>query len=284
MLTELGLSHAGAVARPLAGGEINETFRVTCGTADLVVRRAPEPVADWHATVEGQRAAMALARRAGVPVPDVRYASGRILVYDYVTGRPLAESQCAAFAAGAGRLHGLLHTVDGDGTGPVQADGSSARWTEDVFFAGVDTWVAKLTGMPASPVGRADVEAARSLLEHYKPEHRRRLVHGDASPFNLLAKDGALVAMIDFDDAWFTDPASDLAWWWWYSPETAPDFERGAASVSEPTPALDTWMYRLRHLLGLADHFVDKDAHRMSRIAWMLPVAVDETRRLLGRG
>lgn len=264
-----GRAFSGGVANAtlLAGGEINETYLVTSTSGDRVVcRLAPEVVADWHPDVEGQVAAMRLAREAGVPVPEVVFHSGRVLAYQYVVGAPPTPPEVTPMLAReVGRLHGLLHRHGGDGVGPVQADGTSARWPIDVAFRDVPGWVEQLLAQPALSDRAASLEAAANLVAGYHPHSQSRLLHGDVSPANTIVNGGAIAAIIDFDDAWFGDPAGDMAWWWWNHPPTGEDFVAGCSEVNEPPDPRTVWMYRLRLLLGLADTFATTNPTRATK-------------------
>ena len=72
-------------------------------------------------------------------------------------------------------------------------------------------------------INTGDIEHAAQLVTE-TPPMRSQLVHGDAGVENLIVVDGRIAAIIDFDNAWYGDPAIDLAWWWWRSPRTAPAF------------------------------------------------------------
>lgn len=270
-------------AEPLAGGEVNETLLVRDGSGRrFVVRRAPEQVADWHPTIDGQVAAIDLARRAGVPVPEVVAASGRVLAYRYVEGRRLDGATVRPDEARAtGRMHGLLHAVTGDGVGPVQADGRSARWPPDVAFADVAAWVEDL-GRGGHPIPVDDLEAAADLVSRHAGPAPSCLLHGDAGPANTIVAGRRVAALIDFDDAWFGDPAGDLAWWWWHSPNTADQFAAGGAETAEAVDRPAVHVHRLRLLLGLATAFARSQPDRARHIATRLRVALLEAARLLG--
>lgn len=61
---------------------------------------------------------------------------------------------------------------------------------------------------------RAILEAWEELVTTAAWPHERVLIHGDLHPFNLLARDGRLAAVIDFGDITAGDPATDLAVAW----------------------------------------------------------------------
>lgn len=270
-------------ASALVGGEVNETYLVTSTSGDRVVcRRAPEAVADWHPAVEGQVAAMQLAGGLGVPVPEVLYSSGRVLAYRYVDGAPpMPADVTPMLAREVGRLHGLLHRHVGDGFGPVQADGTSAKWPVGVTWREVPRWVEGLLAQPDLAGRRSTIEEAAALVAAYAPKPQSRLLHGDVSPGNTILHGGRVVAIIDFDDAWFGDPAGDMAWWWWNDPRTGDDFVAGCAEVNESSDPRTVWVYRLRLLLGLADGFAMTNPRRSTKIFSLLEAATAEARLVI---
>ena len=280
-----GLAFSGRVvsALSLGGGEVNETYLVTATSGERVVcRRAPEAVADWHPAVEGQVAAMHLAGGLGVPVPEVVFSSGRVLAYRYVDGAPPSPPDVTPILAReVGRLHGLLHRHVGDGVGPVQADGTSARWPVEVTWREVPRWVEGLLAQPDLAGRRATIEEAAALVAAYAPEPQSRLLHGDVSPANTILDGGRVVAIIDFDDAWFGDPAGDMAWWWWNDPGTGDEFVAGCAEVDERPDPRTVWVYRLRLLFGLADRFAMTNPRRATKIFSLLEAATAETRLVI---
>lgn len=61
---------------------------------------------------------------------------------------------------------------------------------------------------------RAEHAAVRDALKsigHSRPRHKPTLLHGDFWPGNLLWREGAIVAVLDWEDAAIGDPLSDLA-------------------------------------------------------------------------
>jgi aminoglycoside phosphotransferase (APT) family kinase protein len=268
--------------RELAGGEVNATYRVRSGEEAFVLRYQLAAPADWHPSVEGQVAALALARDAGVPVPEVVFSSPEVLIYHYIPGTmPTEDRTDPILAFQAGALHGRLHRIRGTGIGPVQADGSSPDWPEESAIREVPSWADRLSRHPSSPMAPEEVEEAASLvLDHWSPQNHR-LLHGDASIWNTLVDSDRVAAIIDFDDAWYGDPAGDMAWWWWSCPATADAFVAGCAAENQPTEPLTLWLFRLRHLLGIGAGLVDTAlVDRTRRAADLLSVALDQVRRL----
>ena len=265
-------------AKVLVGGEVNTTVRVrTTDGQDLVLRWGPR--SDWHPAPAGSAAAMALASSLGVPVPEVLHADELLFAYRYVEGRPLPAEPGSDTAEAVGRVFGLLHGHPGDGIGPVQPDGSPAGWPPETFYDRIPDWAARITAGPDPIFDPATVAEAVSLVSDRSVPGRARLIHGDAAPHNVLVHDGAVVAVIDFDAAWFGEPAGDLAWWGWNHPDSADAFARGCAATSEPTNPVLVWRHRLHLLLGLADAFAFTNPSRRDRIRMLLPRAVATARR-----
>src|SRR5947209_4056604 len=192
----------------LAGGEFNLSVMLRCRMGSLVARR-PRFRQEWRSTLVGQAAAIERARAAEVPVPETVYVDDTMLVHRYVDGRALTEEDAAhGLAERAGEIFGLLHSVIGEGHGPVQPDGSSPGWPGSVYFQPVGDEADRLlqTFDSAWGINRSDIEAAKELLAS-PPELRPALVHGDAGPGNLIVYDDDIAAVIDFDNTWWGDPA-----------------------------------------------------------------------------
>ena len=267
----------------LSGGEQNAVIRVTTSTRDVVVRwlRAARPT--WHPDLGGEFAAMQLAASVGVRVPPVLHYDDTTLVYEHIAGRPMRVADAPGEGStAAGRQYGLLHRIERAGFGPVQPDGADPGWAWEVFCRDVMSEAENLVALSGEVKGELNVDevcAAAELVIAASPDLRPRLVHGDASPSNtLVGEDGSIAALIDFEGAWFADPAVDLAWWWWNTPEGADDFQRGCEEVSEPFDPPVIWLHRVRLLVGLAEAFATKRADRAHRIAALLPLAVSELR------
>lgn len=262
--------------RRLEGGYSNLSVLLSTSVGAVVARHPTFAPGAWHPTLHGQATAMRLARDAGLPVPEVVYVDDDMLVYQYVDGRPLtAQDAASGLAFEAGELFARLHSIAGDGLGPVQADGNSPGWTNDAYFSGAATMAARLLSLHDSTWGidAADIEAAAQLLIE-APPMRSQLVHGDAGVGNLIVDGGRIAGVIDFDNACYGDPAIDLAWWWWRSPRTASAFEAGCAAQGDTTDPWPLWACRTQLLLGLADSFV-ANAPERARYVWeLLPTAV----------
>lgn len=82
-------------------------------------------------------------------------------------------------------------------------------------------------------------------------------VHGDLHPGNLVVRDGALAAVIDFGDLTAGDPAADLAVaWMLFAPETRARFRAALGAVDDTTwrrAAGNALAHGLGSLAGSAD-------------------------------
>jgi prepilin-type processing-associated H-X9-DG protein len=277
-----------ASARVLTGGEEHVVVRVipTTGGA-LIVRWPATEVADWRTNTPGEAAAISLAAGAGVPVASVEAVDDEAMIYRYVVGTPGSEAAMTpAVAYDVGLAFGRLHRITGEGEGPVQPDGTGPGWPWHTYFNDVSAVAGRLAMHKASELNGVDpgiVGRAADLVLKNLPSPRSHFVHGDAAPGNVLFADGRIAAVIDFHNAWFGDPAIDLAWWWWSCPATAEAFEQGSATASRiASDGLRVWAYRVAFLVGMAGAFATTHPTRARRISDLLDHAVEQlTRRLL---
>lgn len=94
-------------------------------------------------------------------------------------------------------------------------------------------------------------------------------LHGDPHPGNLVARDGALVAVIDFGDLTAGDPAVDLAAAWMLLPSDARDVLRAAATSAWCVIDDETWRRARGWALTLAVSYLahSRDNRALARIA-----------------
>jgi aminoglycoside phosphotransferase (APT) family kinase protein len=276
----------------LVGGDLNESVIVELVNEDRFVARHPRrPASPWAPNVAGQVAAHQLASEQGVPVPEIIGFDEVGLVYRYVSGRSISSgvalhrppvqpaSETPDLAYNAGLIYGRLHQRVGRGLGPMQADRSDPAWPPASYFQALPQQAERLLArdLTDGALAAADIEATLALLTQHPIASRSRLVHGDASPANTLVNDhDEVVAIIDFDAAAWADPAIDLAGWWYHSPDTAAAFQAGCEAVSEPTDDRTLRVFRLRHLLGLADAIIDLDPAQTARVGHFLGKTLEE--------
>jgi aminoglycoside phosphotransferase (APT) family kinase protein len=214
-----GFLAGGAAVRlePLTGGVSSDVYRLETRDGVFCVKRALPRLrvaADWRAPVERSHYEVEWLRAArpfaGGAVPEVLYEDRAAHLFVMTFFPPEAhsvwKSDLAAgrvdidFAARVGRLlaglhggaagdEGLARTFD---TTPLFEDLRLAPFFRHAALAHPD--LAERLG------GLADSTAARRIA----------LVHGDASPKNILHGPGGPV-LLDAECAWYGDPAFDLA-------------------------------------------------------------------------
>jgi homoserine kinase type II len=204
-----GVDVDGAGAERLTGGYSNESWHVHGPGGGVVVRR--------HGRLYVSRAALAfehavaehLAARIGEVVAPLRDAAGRSFFLDdgaYVAVLPWIEGDTgrrdAATAAGAARALARFHVAG--------RDLHVAGGTRSTRFLGIVPWlIARFKRFAAaeSPVARAlpwddVIVALAASTARIAPRAARlphAIVHGDPNPENVVVRDGAVRALIDFD-------------------------------------------------------------------------------------
>jgi aminoglycoside phosphotransferase (APT) family kinase protein len=202
----------------LSGGASRESWGIEARTADgaerrlILLRESGGP--DRGRDVALQAAAMAAARAAGVPVPELHdhgseaLGQGRAyLLMERLDGetiprRLLRDHAYAAVRPGLARRLGevlaRIHSVDPDsvpGLPRVDALGQAIELYEE--FA---------EPRPALEIG------LRWLAEHRPPPSGDGLVHGDFRTGNLIVASGGLRGVLDWELAHRGDPMHDLGW------------------------------------------------------------------------
>ncbi len=207
----------------ITGGHSNLTYRVTDAAGTRWVLRRP-PLAHVlegaHDMVREHRLLDALGP-TGVPVPavvglctDAAVTGADFYVTDFVEGRVLrtpAESE-ALTAEGLGRLGdelvgnlAAIHAVDLDATGLADLGRR-----EDYVARQLRTWKRAFEAMTSRHIpGVAEVHDR--LAAAIPPQREATLVHGDFRLDNcLVADDGAVAAVLDWEIATLGDPMADL--------------------------------------------------------------------------
>jgi len=226
-------------------GWVNPCFFVD----ETVVRfNARDPHEPKH---HRERSAYALARDAGLPVPQVlaldesrEAAPFSVLVTERLPGRSLEaswaevpESRRDAVAEQSGRLLAALHEIELESFGELPG----------VDGQGPGTWRGWLTARCEAELEQAREEQVfdeseraryRALFEREAPGLEAvtspRLVHRDYHFSNLLHVDGHLSAVLDFEWAIAGDPEADL-------------LNANAIAQVEPRAA-DRWLAAYREL------------------------------------
>lgn len=255
----LGRPVRSAVRYETAG--ISDVDLVTFGDGEqVVVKRAPE---EWHWTIDKEVFVYGLVSHAvDVPVPEVlaRPAAGT-LVLAHVPGGGTAGIGTIELYREIGALLARLHTIQLDAFGyigtqgvvePHESNGAYMRHQfakklrEHAELGGDETLGARIGAYVAERAQLFDGCAAPSLC------------HNDCHEGNLIARDGRIVAVVDFQNAVGGDPLLDLAKCAYY---THRDRETVVAALAQGYgPLRDGWhdaldLYVLYHQLELWDWF-----------------------------
>jgi aminoglycoside phosphotransferase (APT) family kinase protein len=209
-----------ARARALTGGVSAQVTRIDAarpdGTTDTLVLRqygAANLRSDPHAAAhEYQLLSLLLA--AGIPVPRPRYAdrTGAILpvpclIVDFVEGEAVTgpANGTVPRRAFASQLAAALAGIHKAGIPRCQVP--HLPEIRGIATTRIGTW-------PTSLDDALDEAAVRATLARLWPPPQLNdsvLLHGDYWPGNTLWRDGALVCVIDWEDAAVGDPVADLA-------------------------------------------------------------------------
>lgn len=192
----------------LAGGITNEVYRADHAEGAFVVRLSGDPVKINEYLKE--QWAVARARDAGVPVPDVLEVGNRIgrpyMIAKAAAGRPATDHpQRLAIIEELGRLAARIHTVKTDGFG------ETFDWSQNQLSRAED-WADYLRDhlhveervellVKHDMIGKAKAKALHAELARIaKWTDRPSLNHGDLRLKNLLVDDkGQVTALIDWE-------------------------------------------------------------------------------------
>jgi aminoglycoside phosphotransferase (APT) family kinase protein len=218
-LRRMGLLAAGetAAGMPLTGGVSSDIWRVDLPAGPVCVKRALAQLrvaAEWRAPIVRNLYEARWMRRAAAASPG---AAPALLGQDDASGtlvmaflpeatHPLWKALLrdghadAAFAARVGGVMARIHAATA--ADPAVA---GAFPTDDIFHA-----IRLEPYLLATARAHPDRAAALEALAEITARTRRALVHGDASPKNILCgPDGPV--FLDAECAWWGDPAFDLA-------------------------------------------------------------------------
>lgn len=207
--TLFGLTEADMLTE-LSAGHINRTFLAVCGGEKYVLQslnrsvfHAPEAVMNNISRVE---AAFAKAGSSHTAVPhfiacgDKNYAvaDGEVWrIYSYIA----ATAEAAANAAAAGRHFGtFMRIMDGTELDPTPAIEG---------FHDFDRYFAELTSLGGTDLDiMRKLDALRDLLgQVFTDSLKKRVIHGDAKPDNLIIAQKATI--IDLDTVMYGYAAAD---------------------------------------------------------------------------
>lgn len=193
------------------GGLTNLVFEFHAGDGEYIVRMHAEPQRINRFLKE--QWAMAQARRAGVPVPEVLEVDNQAVEVPYMVSRKLRGGDAThhpdrlRLLAELGRLAARLRTVRTHGFGEV-FDWSSnqlshcATWAE-YLDKGMDAEGRLAQLARARMLGPGQLDGLRHTLSEMRGWRRPpSLQHGDLRLKNLVVDDAGLVqALIDWDDS-----------------------------------------------------------------------------------
>lgn len=190
ILGELGQPPARGIV-PVTGGADTRIWRVTRSDGEFALRLLR---ANQQTAVVRERAAMAAAHKAGLPVPRVRAAgevAGQpVLLIDWLVGETLMqaihEAPLRAWRLGHafGQMQARIHQIPAP---PEIARGDHA-WIE---------WAAP--------------DPALATLLHETASGKAALLHLDYHPLNVLVHGGMISGVLDWTNADVGDPRADVA-------------------------------------------------------------------------
>lgn len=234
---------------PLAGGGMNETYRVELDDGVAVVARIARQPTPWFID-EAQL--MVKARAAGVPTAEVLGLEhlehqGDLLsfsIQEFLPGRSLEElagelpaAELERLTIDAGEILARVHSVVLDADRGIRHE---LRWPEDHEVDRIVGIVTEVLGPPSAAIVERGVELLRQVLSS-RTTPRFALAQGDFLPKNLLINDGTIAGVIDWEFAGVAPPAFDLARWEVSAGDALDDrtdlLHRGYARVTDPESA-----------------------------------------------
>ncbi|MGW6195073.1 phosphotransferase family protein [Kribbella sp. NPDC055110] len=238
---------------PLAGGGMNETYRVElAGDAAVVVRIARQGT-PWFVD---EAYLMEQARAVGVPTAEVLGVEhvdhdGELLsfsIQQFLPGRSLEDvigelsaAELEQLVMEAGEILARVHSVTPDDRRGLQHELQLPEEHEV-------NRVASIVRDTISPAAAAVVERGADFLRQElqtRATPPESLVHGDFCPKNLLIHDGTVAGIIDWEFAGRTSPAYDFAQWEVDAAEPLNDrldlVRRGYARIADPESAEAGW-------------------------------------------
>ena len=218
-LVRLGLMSAGetAVAERLTGGVSSDIWRVRAGGRDFCVKRAMAKLAvkdDWFVPVERNRYERQWYEVASSRVPG---SAPRVLAHDddamFFAMEWLDPADHVLWKADlmAGRADVALAAAVGARLAAIHAATAGDATIAAMFPTGTLFEAIRLDPyLRATGRRHPDLAGALEGLADRTAATQRALVHGDASPKNIMAgPDGPV--FLDAECAWYGDPAFDLA-------------------------------------------------------------------------
>ena len=196
------------------------TERVTLGDGRQVVVQRAIGGASARATI-GRRIRVGRMLRAvapWLPVPEVLAGEATgpqpFVVTEFVPG--VSGRELLADDPGAARLGRLMGELAvGIARVPTRGSRVGGTWgNPERLAAAADRWL----NTSAADLGAMRARALGQLLRRLPRELAGAapvFAHGDLAPVNILVRDGAVVALLDFERARLAHPLFDAAWWRW---------------------------------------------------------------------
>jgi len=247
---------AGLPVKLLANGWDNTLFRL----GDGLVIRLPRRTLGANILINEQRWLPALAPRLPLPVP-VPVRTGvpgeeypwPWSIVEFLPGTPASDGppfDPRRAAADLGGFFGALHA-------PAPPDAPANPFRGVPLGQRAANFEQNLASV-AGPVDRDAVLAAWETALAVPAWDRAPVwLHGDPHPANILIRDGAVSAVIDFGDITAGDPASDLSLVWMLLPAACHDRFRAAYAETGDGPVSDaTWARGRGWALNLAIVFL----------------------------
>lgn len=218
-LRELGIAAADRLTgAPLAGGVSSDIWRIDTPRGPVCAKRALPKLrvaADWHAPIARNRYESRWMQVAAEAVPGSaprvlgQHDELGVLVMEYLDPeRHAVWKQClrdgkidAAFARGVGDTLARIHSH------AAARPELAAQFDSDAIFFDIRLEPYLLATAQKHP----DLAPALRALVEQTRMHKVALVHGDASPKNILVGPYGQPLLLDAECAWWGDPAFDLA-------------------------------------------------------------------------
>lgn len=211
----------------LSGGASQETYRLTIDTADgqrlLAMRRAAGgeegEITAQHPGLAAEAKLMQVARRHGVPEPEVHYVLqpkdgiGAGFIMEWLDGEALGarivkavelEQVRPRLAHMFGETLARIHSIDLQATG---LDKCLQSLSPEEYVR--QTWERYQDF--ATPQPMIDF-TARWLLDNLPAHYTPSLVHNDYRNGNVMVDGNGIVAVLDWEVAHIGDPMRDLGW------------------------------------------------------------------------
>jgi fructosamine-3-kinase len=164
------------------------------------------------------------------------------------------------------RLHGIgterfgwpdVSTLVASADGPFRLCGIFESW-RDYILVNLDEHVQTCEALGTiGPSEKCQIRSAFADLDYLLTDVRPVLLHGDLGSHNVFTRDGAITALLDWEDCLSGDPLFDIAFWATFHPDERhePFFEGYRSERSLPEDfELRFWFYYLRVALSKTVH------------------------------